>query len=173
MKKFAFLLAFAAFFAACASTQKLNQTVLNPEQSAKKGFVVEDESVLKSPSAGKARIYIVRQSQEDGKDIAYPLFFQYEPVLDEQDILEVDEDIDSEENTIGELKNGTRYSKDLDAGKQLLLITGKEGLQSYLVFTPEADKIYCIEASVYNESKLHDTLTLDFIDKKKCETLYK
>ena len=169
MKNSLFALILALVFAACASSERLNQLVLSPEQSSKKGFTAEQGSTLKNPASGKTRIYAIRQNAEQGKDIAYPLYYQYEPTIEngELTIEELDENA-----TIGVLKNGTSYSRDLDAGKPLLLFTGKDSFTSYVVFTPEADKIYCVRASVQNESGLYDNLNLELVDKKRCEKLF-
>lgn len=160
----------AVFFVACGSGGKLNQFVYTLEQSKERGFNVSQDSVLKNPPAGKTRIYAIREAEFMGRGISYNLFYQYNPNLDAQNRLMIERDF-YKDNVIGYLKNGTRHFKDLEAGKPLLLLAGKESIHSYIVFIPEADKIYCIQAKGHNSGFFY--LNLNFVGRTTCEMLYK
>lgn len=157
-------LAFVALgFTACANVAR---EVYTPEQSQNYGFNVADDSVLKNPSSDKARVYVMRKWKYQGWAItSLNYYYQYEPKLDTQNKLIIEKDgyID---NVMGKLSNGVKFYKDFDTDKSLLIIAGGGGwtAQTYVVFTPQAGKIYCING-IYG-------IINGFIDKEKCEKLY-
>ena len=161
--------AFVAFgFTACSFPKEPNQVVYAPEHSVH-SFSVANNSVLRNPPENKARIYALRESRFAGSGISYNIFYQYEPRLDSANKLIV-EKAAYKDNTMGMLKSGTKFYKDFEVGKPLLLIAGTER-NSYLIFTPKENQIYCIEGTI-EAGNWAGRPNLKFIDKARCETLY-
>ena len=158
----AIFMAFVAFgFTACANVAR---EVYTPEQSENYGFNVSGESVLKNPPENKARVYIMRESKFAGSAISPNHYYQYEPKLDATNKLIIEKQAYIN-NVIGKLSNGLKIYKDFDTGKPLLIVAGGGWYaKTYIVFTPQAGKIYCINGKM--------GIINGFFNKEQCETLY-
>lgn len=156
-------LAFMALgFTACGPTAV--RDIYTYEQSQSYGFNVADDSALKNPPSDKARVYVMRAWKFASGAISINYYYQYEPKLDAQNKLIVEKDAYIN-NLMGKLSNGIKFYKDFDIGKSLLIVAGGGwSAKTYIVFTPEAGKIYCING-IYG-------IINGFINKKQCEKLY-
>lgn len=152
-------------FTACS----VNTAVYTPEQSHSYGFNVDEKGVLKNPPSDKARIYIMRENAFKGAMISYNIFYQYEPKTDTSNKLIVEKDA-YKNNIMGNLSRGLKFYRDFDADKPLLLIAGTE-TKSYVIFTPQQSKIYCLEGTIEMGAWVGRP-NLNFVDKTRCETLY-
>ena len=138
----AIFMAFVAFsFTACVT--RPNQVVYTPEQSESFGFNVDEGSNLSNPPENKARVYAIRRRGFNAWGLSFYMYYQYEPKLNAKNRLIVEKDI-FQQNIAGYFSNGSHFYMDFNTDKPLLLIAGRESL-SYIVFTPKAGKIYCIE----------------------------
>lgn len=191
------LLGFVAFvLTACGDKQIM---VVSPEESATLGFNVEGESVLENPPADKARIYVVRESKVMGS-APFQVYYLYTSTntyyKDEKGEFrmkdEVRKDIakKSQNNFMGLLSNGAKLWQDFEADKPLLFkVALKKNFfntplyayfyydkyeVAFLVFTPQAGKIYCLEPikvqgltyfDIYSNKNL-------FLDRQSCEKFF-
>lgn len=161
----ALVLFIALGFTACS----VNTAVYTPEQSHSYGFNGDEKSVLKNPPSDKARVYVLRENAFKGAVISYNIFYQYEPKTDASNKLIVEKDA-YKNNIMGKLSRGLKFYKDFDTDKSLLLIAGIE-TNSYVIFTPQQNKIYCLEGTI-EYGALVGRPNLKFVDKTRCETLY-
>ena len=151
-----------------------NQRLYSKSESDKFGFEVSENSVLQNPPAGKARIYALRTKEYIGASVSYELYYQYNPTISVNIKGQSEPLIDKnayERNVVGKFSNESKFFKDFDAGKALLLLSTLE-THSYIVFTPKAGRIYCVKGSIIlglNKARPN----LEFIGKDECETLYK
>lgn len=173
MKKFFHFLVLgflALLFTACSPTR----VVYTPEQSAKFAFNVSESSALQNPAADKARIYALRASSFKGVLINYSLYYQYNPNINAQNQWVNEQSVymnEIKQNNFGLMSSGTGYVKDFEPGKPLLLI-GSTETYSYIVFTPEAGKIYCVEGSL-KFGWWAGRPNVNLINQARCESLYK
>ena len=76
-----------------------------------------------------------------------------------------------ESNVLGILRNASAIYADFEVGKPLLLLATLE-TNSYIVLTPRAGRIYCVQSSVIlGLNKARPNLKL--INKAECEKIYK
>lgn len=157
-----------------AELLQANQKLYTNAQSAEFGFVELDEKgILHNPPSQKARIYVVRGKEFVGAKVDYEVLYQYEPNIT-PNIKGQNEPIIDENalknNILCTIHNASKCFKDFEADKTLLLFAGLE-TNSYIVFTPQAGRIYCIQGSVIlGLNQARPNLTL--IDKASCERLY-
>lgn len=147
-----------------------NHAIYNAAQSVDFGFTSE---LLTPPSAGKARIYALRANEYIGAKVVFELFYQVEPEISVNLRGECEPKLDKNafsENKFGTLRNNSFIYKDFDAAKPLLIISQMES-ESYIVFTPSAGKIYCVQNAVI--LGLHNARpNLKLVEKALCEEIF-
>ena len=151
-----------------------NQRLYNEKESQNLGFEVSQNSILNNPPAKKARIYVMRKKEYVGANVTYELYYQYNPKISPnikgQNEAFIDKNI-YKYNIFGKLANKSKFFMDFEVGKPLLLLSKLE-THSYVVFTPQAGRIYCVQGSIIlglNNARPN----LEFISKDQCERLYK
>ena len=168
---FAIMLAQSAL---CAELLTPNHLFYTSEQSDKFAFESSDENdILQNPPPNKARIYGVRSKDYIGEKVDYVVFYQYEPII-EPNIKGQNEPImeakSYQGNIFGKFINASKFYKDFDANKLLILFSELE-TNSYLIFTPKAGKIYCVQGTII--LGLHKARpNLNLIDKASCKRIY-
>ncbi len=136
-------------------------------------FNVGENGILQDPPPNKARIYAVRGKDFVGERVNYELFYQYEPRVEPnikgQNELVIERNA-YESNVLGILRNASAIYADFEADKPLLLLATLE-TNSYIVLTPRAGRIYCVQSSVIlGLNKARPNLKL--VNKAQCEKIY-
>ncbi len=130
------------YFSGCAS---INQLHYSPQESQQLGFTVSGQSALENPPPDRARIYFGRKGSLFGLAIVYKAYFAYNPPYDKYDQVRVSKAI--AQGDFGTLSSGARFVADVGVGVPLAIFAHTEAT-SYLVFTPMAGRVYCIEGEV-------------------------
>ena len=175
MKIVIFVMMTFAQSALCAELLTPNHLFYTSEQSDEFAFESSDKNgILQNPPPNKARIYGVRSKDYLGEKAVYKVFYQYEPKIEpnikgqNEPIIELNA---YENDVFGTFANASKFYKDFDAGKPLLLFTQTE-TQAYIIFTPRPKRIYCVQSAVI--LGLHKArANLKLIDKASCERIYK
>lgn len=148
-------------FTACGAN--VAREIYTPEQSQNYGFNVADDSALKNPPSDKARVYVMREWEQDNI-FPFKYYYQYEPKLNAKNKLVIEKSAYIN-NLMGKLSNGANFYKDFDTGKSLLITAGGGwSTKTYIVFTPQAGKIYCINGK--------SGTIQGFVNQEQCEKLY-
>lgn len=155
----------AIFMSACAPMP--NQLVYTPQDSAYIGFNVDGNSRLSNPPKDRARIYFGRASSFIGVAISYKAYFAYNPQAAFGGYL-VNKDM--AQGSFGELSSGAKFVADVGVGAPLVVFGNTEEI-SYLVFTPMAGRVYCIEGEVIAGNFIGRP-NLKFVDRVRCEKLF-
>ena len=165
---------FFANFALAAELLTPNHIIYSQMQSEEFGFVAGKNEPLQNPPPNKVRIYGVRSRDFIGEKASYEAFYQYEPQI-EPNIKGQIEPVISQSayigNIFGKFSNASKFYKDFEAGKPLLLLAELE-TNSYIVFTPSAGRIYCVQGAII--LGLHKARpNLKLINKAQCERIYR
>lgn len=143
-----------------------NQTIY--DQSVEFGF---ESEILEAPMPKKSRVYVLRARDFVGEKLNLKIFYQYKPEIlaNSKGILEPVFDKNAL-SYIDTLANADGFFMDFDADKPLLLMSEIEK-KSYLIFTPKANKIYCVKGSVI--LGLHNGRpNLKLVKKELCEEIF-
>ena len=151
-----------------------NHSIYTQKESEKFAFDADESGLFQNPPPNKARIYAVRGKDFVGERVNYELFYQYEPRVEPnikgQNELVIEPSA-YESNVLGILRNASAIYSDFEADKPLLLLATLE-TNSYIVLTPRAGRIYCVQSSVIlGLNKARPNLKL--INKAQCEEIYK
>lgn len=155
------LLSGILLFCGCTS-----RNVLTKEQSANFGFYVNGSSVLASPQSNIARIYIMRPNISFGAKISYTLAMEYDATLNEGGSVVYDNHADA----LGFLVRGSIFYVDVLPNKPIAIAARTTG-SSYVVFTPEASKVYCLVGAVTDGFPLPQP-NIKLVGRATCEELY-
>ena len=168
MRNFILLGFSLAFFTACIPASTPNTITYTLEQSENLGFNVPENSVLENPPSNKIRIYGLREHIIRHIGVSYDLYFQYNPSINSLNYLKAKKY--ELLNFIGSFTNGAKFFDDLDADKPIMLMSMTEK-PSYLNFTPQAGRIYCVKGGV-GVGNFGARPNLEFLGKETCEKLY-
>ena len=157
----------AIFMSACAPMP--NQLVYSPQDSAYLGFNVDGASRLSNPPSDRARIYFGRASSFVGVAISYKAYFAYNPPANGYGGYRIHKDM--AQGSFGELSSGARFVADVGVGAPLVIFGNTEEI-SYLIFTPMAGRVYCIEGEVIMGNFIGRP-NIKFVDRMRCEVLFK
>lgn len=156
----------AFFMSACAPMP--NQLVYGAQDSAYLGFNIEGNSRLSNPPSDRARIYFGRASSFIGVAISYKAYFAYNPPANGFGGYRISKDM--AQGSFGELSSGAKFVADVGGSTPLVVFGNTEEI-SYLVFTPTAGRVYCIEGEVIAGNFIGRP-NLKFVDRMRCEVLF-
>lgn len=149
----------AGNFTACA----VNKQRLNEAQSDFIAFNADGSFILSDPPSDKARIYFYRDNGKVGAYLGYTIRIIYAPRLNANSVPNYDDYQDS----LGYLASGKTFFADIYAGHQVAIMA-KTGAMSYIVFTPQKGKIYCIKGDMKN-GLMMPSPNIVFVSKNVCE----
>lgn len=154
------------YFSGCTS---VNQLYYSPQISESLGFTVQGNSVLENPPPDRARIYFGRKGSFFGVAVVYKAYFAYNPPTDNKGRIRVTKSM--AEGDFGTLASGSRFVADVGVGTPLAIFSSTEET-SYLVFTPMAGRVYCVEGEVVSGAFVGRP-QLSFVDRMRCEALFR
>lgn len=157
----------AMYLSACAPMP--NQLSYSTQDSEYLGFTVSGGSVLSNPPRDRARIYFGRKPSFIGVAISYKVHFAYNPPANGFGSYRVYKEM--AQGDFGTLSSGAKFVADVGAGVPLAVFASTEET-SYIVFTPLAGRIYCIEGEVIAGNFIGRP-NLHFADKVRCEALFR
>lgn len=152
-------LIFLCFFCVgCA----VNKQILNQKASELAGFSADGSFVLSDPPKDRARIYFYRDNSSIGAYLGFSIRIIYEPRL-KNGAPKYDDYVDS----LGYLASGRTFFADIYAGRQVAIMA-KTMAMSFIVFTPQKGKIYCIKSDMKNGA-LMPSPNITLVSKNVCE----
>ena len=100
--------------------------------------------------------------------ISYKVYFAYNPPTSAVASHRINKDM--AQGSFGELSGGAKFVVDVGVGTPLVVFGNTEEV-SYLLFTPMAGRVYCIEGEVIAGDFIGHP-NLKFVDRMRCEVLF-